>query len=145
MAAVVDLQQLALRENEQTEGKENVADVDDVVETLCAFANDLANFGGGYVVCGAREAKDEHGFPFLVKTGLTASRLREVEGTVLMRCRERVSPSIVPQVEELPAATEDRRILVFIQPATGQAHTFRRGSKGARHFVRVGRSTIEAR
>lgn len=145
MAAVVDLQQLALRESEQTEWKENVADFDDVVETLCAFANDLANLGGGYVVCGAREAKDEHGFPCLIKTGLTASRLREVEGTVLTRCRERMSPPIVPQVEELPAATEDRRILVFIQPATGHAHTFRRGSQGAKHFVRVGRSTIEAR
>src|SRR5436305_15283328 len=134
MAALVDLQQLALRESEQTEWKENVADVDDVVETFCAFANDLANLGGGYVVCGAREAKDEHGFPYLVKTGLTASRLREVESMVLTRCRERVSPPIVPQVEELPAATDDRRILVFIQPATGHANTIRQGSRGAKHF-----------
>jgi len=145
MVPAVDLQQLSLRESEQTEWKENVADIDDVVETLCAFANDLANLGGGYVVCGAREAKDEHGFPLLVTTGLTASRLREVEGTVLTRCRERVSPPIVPRVEELPAATEDRRILVFIQPATGQAHTFRRGNQGAKHIVRAGRATIEAR
>src|SRR5205814_6212881 len=38
-----------------------------------------------------------------------------------------------------------RRILVFLQPATGSAHTFRRGKEGAKHFVRVGRSTIEAR
>jgi ATP-dependent DNA helicase RecG len=144
MATAVDLQQLALRESEQTEWKENVADIDDVVETLSAFANDLANLGGGYVVCGAREAKDEHGFPQLIRTGLTASRLREIEGTVLTRCRERVSPPIVPLVEELPAA-DDRRILVFLQPATGQAHTFRRGQEGAKHFVRVSRSTIEAR
>jgi ATP-dependent DNA helicase RecG len=142
---IVDLQQLALRESEQTEWKENVADIDDVVATLAAFANDLPNLGGGYVVCGAREAKDEHGFPLLIRTGLTASRLREVEGTVLTRCRERVSPPIVPLVEELPGATDDRRILVFLQPATGQAHTFRRGQEGGKHFVRVGRSTVEAR
>jgi ATP-dependent DNA helicase RecG len=103
MTAAVDLQQLALRESEQTEWKENVANlpnIDDVVATLSAFANDLANLGGGYVVCGAREARDEHGFPLLVTAGLTASRLREVEGTVLARCRERVSPPIVPRVEE---------------------------------------------
>lgn len=145
MTSAVDLQQLSLRESEQTEWKENVADIDDVVATLAAFANDLANLGGGYVVCGAREERDEHGFSRMLTTGLTAARLRELEGTVLTRCRDRVSPPITPLVEELPAATPDRRILVFIQPATGYAHTFRRGDDGAKHFVRVSRNTVEAR
>ena len=75
----VDLDELAHRESEQVKWKENVADVDDVVATLSAFANDLMNLGGGYVVCGAREARDEHGFPKLVRTGLTAARLKEIE------------------------------------------------------------------
>jgi ATP-dependent DNA helicase RecG len=145
VTARVDLVELARRENEQTEWKENVANVDDVVGTLCAFANDLQNLGGGYVVCGAREDKDEQGFPRLVRSGLTAARLREVEGTVLARCRDRVSPPITPLVDELDTDDVERRILVFIQPATGAAHTFRRGDAGAKHFVRVGRSTIEAR
>jgi ATP-dependent DNA helicase RecG len=141
----IDLVQLSRRESEQIEWKENVADIDDVVETLSAFANDLANLGGGYVVCGAREEKDENGFPRLVQSGLTATRLKEVEGIALTRCRERVSPPIAPLVEELPGTTADRRILVFIQPATNQAHLFRRGEEGAKHFVRVSRSTLEAR
>ena len=115
------------------------------LRTLCAFANDLANLGGGYVVCGAREGKDEHGFARFVRTGLTSSRLKEVEGVVLSRCRDRVSPQISPLTEELSAETPDRRILVFIQPATSSAHAFRRGNEGAKHYVRVGRSTIEAR
>ena len=145
MSPRVDLPELSRRESEQTEWKENVANIDDVVETLVAFANDLQNLGGGYVVCGAREGKDAAGFPTLVRFGMTWPRLREVEGTVLTRCRERVSPPIAPLVEELPSDEADRRILVFIQPATGHAHTFRRGTEGAKHFVRVGRSTIEAR
>jgi predicted HTH transcriptional regulator len=143
--SAIDLRQLSLRESEQIEWKENVADVNDVVETLCAFANDLANLGGGYVVCGAQEDKDQHGFPRFVKTGLTAAQLKEVEGRTLSLCRDRVSPPITPRVEELASDSESRRVLVFIQPATGQAHTFRRGDHGARHFVRVSRSTIEAR
>jgi ATP-dependent DNA helicase RecG len=142
---VIDLQELSVRESEQTEWKENVADMDDVVETLSAFANDLANLGGGYVVCGAREDRDRHGFPVLVRTGLAAARLKEVENIVLARCRDRVSPPITPRVEEVLSDVEGRRILVFIQPATGQAHTFRRDRDGAKHFVRVSRSTIEAR
>ena len=145
MTARIDLLELARRENEQTEWKENVADIDDVVETLSAFANDLQNLGGGYVVCGAKEEKDAHGFPKLVRTGLTASRLKEVENTVLARCRDRVSPPLAPLVEELASGDPERRILVFLQPATGSAHTFRRRDQGAKHFVRVSRSTIEAR
>jgi len=145
MAARIDLTELSRRENEQTEWKENVADVDDVVATLSAFANDLQNLGGGYVVCGAKEERDANGFPRLVRTGLTANRLREVENTVLARCRERVSPPLVPLVEELPADDETRRVLVFLQPATGAVHTFRRGQEGAKYYVRVSRSTIEAR
>jgi ATP-dependent DNA helicase RecG len=141
----IDLDVLAYRENEQTEWKENVADIDDVVETLSAFANDLQNLGGGYVVCGVAEDTDEHGFPVLRRTGLTAARLKEVEGKALSRCRAKVSPPITPLVEELPTDNPQRRILVFLQPATGSAHTFRRNNGGTRHYVRVSRSTIEAR
>ncbi|MCL2779656.1 MAG: putative DNA binding domain-containing protein [Polyangiaceae bacterium] len=143
--ASIDLAELSRRESEQTEWKENVADINDVVETLSAFANDLQNLGGGYVVCGAKEEKDAHGFPKLVRRGLTAARLKEVENTVLAQCRDRVSPPLAPLVEELESDDPGRRILVFLQPATGSAHTFRRNNVGAKHFVRVSRSTIEAR
>lgn len=145
MTVYIDLDQLARRESEQTEWKDNVADVNDVVATLCAFANDLQNLGGGYVVCGAAEGVDEHGFPELVRKGLTARRLKEIENATLACCRDRVSPPLAPLVKELDADDRERRILVFLQPATGAAHTFRRHKEGAKHFVRVGRSTIEAR
>ncbi|MBT9584923.1 putative DNA binding domain-containing protein [bacterium] len=145
MAHSVDLQLLATRESEQTEWKDQVSNVNDVGRTLSAFANDLANLGGGYVVCGVREERDEHGFPRLVRGGLSANRLREIEGQVLTRCRERVHPAIAPRVEELPADTADARVLVFIQPATGQGHLLREGDEGGKYFVRVSRQTVEAR
>jgi ATP-dependent DNA helicase RecG len=131
MSVRLDLAQLSQRESEQVAWEEDVADADDVVATLCAFANDLQSLGGGYVVCGAAERRDAHGFPVIARVGLTASRLREIEGTVLTRCRERVSPPLTPLVEELEADTPDRRVLVFVQPATGAAHTFRRAHEGA--------------
>ena len=73
LTELIDLKVLATRESEQVEWKENVADVDDVVATLSAFANDWAKLGGGYVVCGAKEERDEHGFPRLAVVGLTAA------------------------------------------------------------------------
>lgn len=145
MTNPIDINELARRENEQTEWKEKVADIDDVVATLSAFANDLQNLGGGYVVCGVAETRDEHGFPSLIRVGLTASRLREVAGTVMTRCREQVSPPITPLVEQVAAEDPQRRVLVFVQPATGTAHTFRCRNDGAKHYVRVSHSTIEAR
>jgi ATP-dependent DNA helicase RecG len=62
MKARVDLNELATRESEQVEWKRNVADINDVLRTVVAFANDFQNLGGGYVVRGAVETKDEHGF-----------------------------------------------------------------------------------
>jgi ATP-dependent DNA helicase RecG len=58
---------------------------------------------------------------------------------------EQVSPPITPLVEQVATEDPQRRILVFVQPATGSAHTFRRRNNGAKHYVRVSHSTIEAR
>lgn len=145
MRDAIDLNELARRESEQVEWKENVADVDDVVATLSAFANDLQNLGGGYVVCGAAEVEDEHGFPKMLRTGLTAARAKEVEGRVLAVCRDRVAPPMFPLVDELPSDTPDRRILVFTMPSTPKAHAFPHRSRGQAYYVRIGRTTQEAR
>jgi ATP-dependent DNA helicase RecG len=141
----LDLRTLAFRESEQVEWKENVADIEDVVATLSAFANDWANLGGGYVVCGAAEGRDEHGFAVLHRRGLDAARFKEVHGKVLQLCRDQVTPPIVPLVHELPTEDPSRRILVFVMPATRQAHSFRRRLDGGSYYIRQSRSTIKAR
>lgn len=141
----IDLSELSKRESERVEWKENVADVDSVVKTAVAFANDYSNLGGGYIVCGAREAKDEHGFQKLIQVGLSASKFKEVEGMVLDDLRKRVSPPIVPTIEEI-AVSEERRILVFIIPATDKVHSYRTKDKDASAcYIRIGRETREAR
>lgn len=145
MAAKIDLKELAARESEQVEWKENVSDEASVVKTIAAFANDWANLGGGYVVCGAKEHKDEHGFPAVSLVGLTANRTREIEGKVLQGCREHVDPPLAPQVVELPAEDSDRRILVFVVPATHYAHMVGRGRDSGKYYVRIGSETREAR
>jgi len=146
MIATIDLKELSVRESERVEWKENVAEIDGVVKTLVAFANDISNLGGGYVVCGATEGKDEAGFQKLFLTGLAASRLKEIEGHVLSDCRKKVNPAIIPVVEEIPITDSDKRILVFIVPATGHAHNYRSSGKDAStYYIRIGRETREAR
>lgn len=141
----IDLTELSKRESERVEWKENVADIEDVIKTAVAFANDYSNLGGGYIVCGAKETKDEHGFQKLIQSGLTSSRLKEIEGKVLSDLREKTFPPIVALTEEIPV-TEGARILVIIIPATGDAHNYRSSGKDtSTYYVRVGRETREAR
>jgi predicted HTH transcriptional regulator len=144
----IDLKELSARESEKVEWKESGDDrevVKSIAKTISAFANDLANFGGGYVVCGAKETKDEYGFPKVVYTGLSADKIKEIEGKVLQHCRDYISPAVVPLVQEL-ANPEDpaARILVFIIIADQKAHTCRDGEKTG-YYVRIGRETREAR
>lgn len=145
MSPQVDIESLAARESEQVEWKENVADPADVVRTLVAFANDFSNLGGGYVVCGARESQDPHGFQKVELVGLTAARLREVEGRVMSACAQHVSPPLVPLLSELPGPDAEHRVLVFIVAATGRAHSFRGHGDGGRYYIRLGRQNHEAR
>jgi predicted HTH transcriptional regulator len=139
----IDIKELAFRESERIEWKENVADVHDIVKTAVAFANDYSNLGGGYIVCGAKEYKDEHGFQAVDFVGLASARLKEIEGQFLQHCREKVSPPIVPMVEEITTESEGRRILVFIVPSSDGAHAYRQD--GTKYFIRIGRETREAR
>lgn len=139
MSAPIDLEQLAAREGAQVEWKRAVADFRDVVETCVAFANDFHNLGGGYVVCGAAEQVDEHGFQRIELVGLGAARLKEIAGRVLDACREQVSPPLTPLVTELPTTDPACHVLVFTVPATRHAHSYRReGRTSGDYFIREG-------
>src|SRR5947208_2667881 len=143
----VDLDRLLRQEDTHVEWKRRAADIEDVVKTLAAFANDLAGSGtGGWVVCGIEERRDEHGFVIPRPVGLAASRLQEIKGKVLAWCRERVSPPILPVIEEVPL-TEDpsRRVLVFYVPSSLHADAFRGQAGGTRHWVRYGSESVDAR
>ncbi|MFQ5631051.1 MAG: ATP-binding protein [bacterium] len=143
----IDLKELSARESERVEWKQSVADIDDVLKTITAFANDFSNLGGGYVVCGAMEGKDEHGFQKVIYTGLEAKRLKEVQNKVLADARKKINPAVVPLTEVIPHPSDlSKRILVFIVPATKYSHSYRaRGKSAATYYIRVGSHTVEAR
>ncbi len=142
----IDLAEIAARESEQVEWKEEVADWHDVVRTLVAFANDLAGLGGGYVVCGAAERQDAHGWPRVEMVGLTSARFKEIEGKVLSACNQQVEPPIHPLVDELPTADSERRVLIFTVTGSSEAHQYRAGpQEGGIYWIRQGSRTIAAR
>ncbi len=142
------MKELSIRESERVEWKENGDDKDivqNIVKTISAFANDIGNVGGGYVVCGAREGKDDYGFPKVFYKGLTPEKIQEITGKVTQHCRDYISPSISPLVTELDHPEDgSKRILVFTIVASPDAHIYRDGQKSV-HYVRIGSETREAR
>ncbi|MBC7554415.1 MAG: putative DNA binding domain-containing protein [Taibaiella sp.] len=146
----IDLKELSARESEQVEWKENGDDQDvaiSITKTISAFANDISNLGGGYVVCGAKETKDEYGFPSLIYTGLSSSKLRAIEGKVLQHCREYIHPAVIPIVSEIQNPHDSStRILVFTVMATKEVHTYRdKSNNGQASYIRMGKETREAK
>ncbi len=63
-----------------------------VVRTVCAFANDLLNLGGGYLILGVRE---EGGRPILPPAGLGTLDLERVQKEIRGTCK-RIVPDFLP-------------------------------------------------
>lgn len=143
MQSPIDLDRLLQLEDACVEWKEG-GDPLKIVRTLTAFANDHAAVGGGWVICGVAEEKDEHGFPSARRVGLDANRLRELKGRVLESCRNHVEPPILPTVHEIDVEEDPaRRILLFYVPASRGVHAHFTKERGTQYWFRAGDRTFE--
>lgn len=151
MALPEDLDVLLERESDRVEWKkaEDLGEqrLEEIVETLAAFANDAAaHRQGGWLLCGVEEVKDEHGFVRPRLRGLPANKLQEIRGKVRTLCRERVSPPLIVQDFSEPLDDDPaRRLLVFYAAASPYVHTFRRRNGETGIYVRLEDETREAR
>ncbi len=141
----IDWEQRLAQESVRVEWKENVADELGVVKTLCAFANDIQQVGGGQVICGIREEKDRHGTSSAKVVGLESKRLTEIKNKVLSICRDNVEPPLVPAVEEYPVrGNPAQRVLVFAITASQFAHRYKIKDQGVHYYVRINDRTQQA-
>ena len=66
-----------------------------ILHTICAFLNDINNWGGGYVVVGIKE---DQGRPVLPPEGLTQTQIDRIQKELLNLCN-RLKPPSFPIVE----------------------------------------------
>jgi len=133
------------QENARIEWKENVGDVRGVVKTLCAFANDLQQVGGGRVICGLKEETNEFGAPEAIPVGLEDARFKKIRNEVLNICHRHVEPPLTPVVNSDPVADDpSRKILIFEVAASQFAHRYRIKDQGTHYYVRVNDQTRTA-
>ncbi len=92
---------------------------DPILRTLCAFANDFENLGGGYVVIG--QDCDASGQPVFPPVGLPANGLDKIQRELLTYCNL-IQPPYFPilSVEEFQGRT-----LVVLWAPGGQNRPYR--------------------
>ena len=116
---------------------------EDVIHTMCAFANDLNNWGGGYIVIGIEANK---GMPVLPPVGLQQNQLDKIQNEVL-ELGNRIQPAYLPVMQ--PYIFEEQCIMILWCPA-GDFRPYSApstlGDKAQRqYYIRVGSSTVVAR
>jgi len=68
-----------------------------VLHTICAFANDIDNWGGGYVILGV---KTQNGLPDLPVTGITKGSIDKINSEILNMCNL-IEPRYIPITEHV--------------------------------------------
>ena len=81
-----------------------------VVHSITAFANDVDNSGGGYIIIGIAE---ENGMPVLPVSGLDKGSIDRIQKELLNKCNL-IEPRYLPVVE--PAQYDGKDILVIWVP-----------------------------
>ena len=115
---------------------------DAVIESACAFANDLLNLNGGYIVLGLEQ--DAQGRPVLPPRGVDGLDLDRVMKDVFGACKQ-----ISPDYQPIPflETYQDRQLLILFCPGGDnrpyQAPNYRRAGQKA-YFVRQGPLTTIA-
>ena len=118
---------------------------EDILHTLCAFANDFHNLGGGYIIIGIAE---ENGRPVLPPAGIDSARIDGIQKELLGLGFNAIIPYYHPLV--VPVEIEGRHILV-LWALGGQTRPYKakrslaKDSKDYAYYIRKGSSTIRAR
>lgn len=118
---------------------------DAIIRTLCAFANDFENLGGGYVVIG--QDCDENGQPLFPPLGLPDNQLDKIQQELLAAC-QLIQPPYFPA---LSIEMVEGRKLIVLQAPGGMHRPYKAPtSVNAKHkswhyYIRRYSSTVEAK
>jgi len=114
-----------------------------VLHTLCAFANDFHNLGGGYVIIGIDE-KD--GQPILPPAGILVNRIDNIQKEILA-LGYRIQPAYHPVIASY--VIQDRHVLILWAPG-GQTRPYKaplslsKQSNEFAYYIRKASATVRA-
>lgn len=88
----------------------------DIIHTICAFANDLDNVNGGYLVIGVAE---NEGIPILPPIGIKPELLDMIQQEIFQYCN-RIEPRYIPTIEVVEYPGSDTH-LIYLKCSAGDA------------------------
>lgn len=115
-----------------------------VLHTLCAFANDFHNLGGGYIVLGVEE---RNGTPVLPPTGLETGDLDAIQKELLNLGENDIRPKYHPTL--IPFEVSGRMVAILWVPG-GQSRPYKartnlgKDEREFAYYIRKGSSTVKA-
>lgn len=118
---------------------------EEVLHTLCAFANDIHNLGGGYIIIGIEE---NNGRPVLPPVGLDGAQIDSIQKELLNLGYSAIAPYYHPIA--VPVEIEGRHVLVLwalggpTRPYKAK-RSLAKDSKEYAYYIRKGSSTVRAR
>ncbi len=134
----------SLVESERIELKEGW-NPESVLHTLCAFANDFHNLGGGYVIIGVAE-KDGHAQ--MPPVGLDPQRIDAIQKEILNLGHSAIQPFYHPVME--PVVIDGKHILILWAPG-GPARPYKawvtlgKTNTEWAYYIRKGSSSVRAK
>lgn len=116
-----------------------------VIHTITAFANDLYNVNGGYIIIGVEEKEDckspDNLQVILPPLGVTGN-LDKIQKEISGACRENIKPEINPILR--PVVVDGKKVLViWVRPSDNRPHTCRESNKSNEwnYYIRDGTET----
>jgi len=116
-----------------------------ILRSICAFANDFHNLGGGYIVVGIEE-KDAQ--PVLPPKGLNPNKIDAIQKELLALGHNAIMPNYHPIV--FPVVVQEKTILVIWVPG-GMTRPYKakvtlaKGQKDYAYYIRKNSSSVVAK
>ena len=115
---------------------------EEILHSICAFANDINNWGGGYIIVGVETI---NGVPQFPPKGIPLNRLDDIQGELISICFK-IQPNYLPVSQ--PYMIEDKHILVIWAPAGDMRPYSGPSTLGddarRQYYIRVGSRSIVA-
>lgn len=112
------------------------------LKTICAFANDLDNWGGGYIVIGVEE---DNGRPVYPLMGVPTEKLDAYQKSIYAKCKL-IRPAYSPIIG-VETYQEKRFIAIWCPGGDNRPYsspkTMARDNKERIHYIRKASNTVE--
>ena len=117
-------------------------DAEASLKSICAFANDLDNWGGGYIIIGVEEKEGQPVYPL---KGVPASKVDSFQKNILSKCKL-IRPAYMPIVEVVDY--ENKKFIVLWCPGGdsrpySSPKTMAKDNKERIHYIRKMSNTVE--